>query len=422
MITYRTSGPARAAVLGLTGLALAAVSASGSPAEAAAAVTAASFSYTGDAYGTAANVGSEVTSGPSAPVTLGCTAEAGIARTNSTAGVDLGALGRSGTVTTTAGTFAGPARSMTTATSQSVRLLGGLVSAATIKAASATTRTSGGFSSSSSGTAFTKLVVAGKAVSSTATPNRRITISGFGYLVLNEQVARRGTSSASLTVNALHLVVTTENRLGIALGSNLVVSHATSGLSGPVAGVLDGNAYGTRLGVGNAVKSGPSFQVFLPCLGTEGALRSNAGSGVSLGTALTTGTLSNTARGSVSTGSATGETTSSVQSANLLRGVLKATVIKADANAAKAGSGFSFSDACSSFGTLSVNGHPEIGTNVAPNTTVALPGVGTLYLHRVIRAGNSVEVRMVELVTTSPVNGLPAGSDLRIAVAEASAH
>lgn len=389
---------------------------------AAQAAPAARFSYTGSAYGTSVNVGSVVKSGPSAPVTLGCTADGGIHRSNTTAGIDLAPLASSGTVFTTADTQASPVRSATTATTEQVNLLGGLVHAAAVTAASATTRTATGFTLSAQGTTVTNLVVGGRVVTANAAPNTRIVIPGFGYLIVNEQHKQLSAASASLTVNALHLVVTTANTLGITPNSNVIVSHAMSGLSAPVAGVLDGTAYGTKANAGKLLVSGPTFQVFMPCLGTGGVLRVNTGAGVSIGTALATGTIRDTTRGSVTAAAAVGETTSTVQAANLLSGLLTATLIKADAHASTDGATFTFSDSGSTFGSLSVNGHPTIGADVAPNTKIALSGIGTLYLHRVIRTGSNIEVRMIELVLTNPVNGLAAGTDLRVAVAEASAH
>ncbi|MGI8613852.1 MAG: choice-of-anchor P family protein, partial [Nocardioidaceae bacterium] len=72
---------------------------------------------------------------------------------------------------------------------------------------------------------------------------------------------------------------------------------------------------------------------------------------------------------------------------------------------------------------LNVNGHPAIGANVAANTQVKINGLGTLYLHRVIHRSNSIEIRMIELVVTQTnPRGLPIGSDIKVSVAEASAH
>lgn len=56
------------------------------------------------------------------------------------------------------------------------------------------------------------------------------------------------------------------------------------------------------------------------------------------------------------------------------------------------------------------------------NTEVDLPGVGTPYLRRVLRSGSEVEVRMIELVLTSPSAGPPVGADLQVAVAAVSLH
>jgi hypothetical protein len=386
------------------------------------AAPAARFSYTGYAYGTSANVGSLLKSGPSAPVALGCTADAGISRTNTTAGINLAPLARSGTVFTTAETLASPVQAKTTATTQEVSLLGGLVHATLIKASSSTTRTATGFAVSADGTTFTKLVVGNNVISANPAPNTRIDIGGFGYLIVNEQRSRVGAASASLTVNGLHLVVNTANPLGVAPNTHVIVSHAVSGLSAPVAGVLDGKAYGTKANVGRLIISGPTFQATMPCLGTNGRLRENTGAGVNIGTALQSGTIRNTVQGTVTASSATGETTSTVQAANVLNGLVSATVIKADAHASTNGSTFDFSDSGSTFASLSVNGHPEIDANVAPNTKVEVAGIGTLYLHRVIRTSNKIEVRMIELVLTNAVNGLPVGANVRVAVAEASAH
>lgn len=288
---------------------------------------------------------------------------------NSTAGINLSPLATTGAVTSTGNTSAAPVRSATTATTASVNLLHGLIRATAVKAASATTATLTGYATSSTGTTLTALVVAGTPIKANAAPNTRITVAGFGYLLINEQVKRTN----SLTVNALHLVVTTANKLGVPVGATVTVSHAVSGLAGPVAGVLGGYGYGTKANTGARVVSGETFEAFLPCLGTGGVLRTNTGAGLHLGTALSTGTITNTSKGTITATSATGETTSTVQAATLLNAVVKATVVKADAHANTNGASYSFTDSGSRFGSLSVAGHPAITANVAPNTTIT-PG------------------------------------------------
>ena len=108
----------------------------------------------------------------------------------------------------------------------------------------------------------------------------------------------------------------------------------------------------------------------------------------------------------------------------MLSTLVQATAVKADAHASSSGGSPSFSDAGSSFGTLAVSGHPEVGVDVPPNTQVAIAGLGTLWLHRVIQGSNAIEVRMIELEVTVSGNalGLAVGTDVRVAVASASVH
>lgn len=412
------------AALGLSAVPATIATATAADAATTGSTAAAQYAYQGDAYGTRATVGRTVRSGSSAPVYLGCTTTPGLHRTNTTAGVNLAPLLVDGTVTETADTSINPVQARTSATVDSVSLLSGLVHAVAVRSVSATSSGAAGFAVSPAGTTLTSLIVAGVPVSANAKPNTRIDVAGFGYVVVNEQTRRVSASSASLTVNAIHLVITRTNALGLAVGTNVVVAHATSGLGGPVRGTLDGKAYGTTVKLGKTVKSGPSFLIVMPCLGTGGHLRNNTGAGVALPGVLASGTVANTVRGTVNPTTATGETASTVQRANVLSGLVSATVIKADAHATKNADGtYSFSDGGSRFGSLSVSGHPEIGVNVAANSKVAIAGLGTLYLHRVISKSHSVEVHMIELVVTqNNQRGLPIGSDIVVAAAEASAH
>lgn len=381
------------------------------------------YAYQGNAYGTKVTIGNTVTSGASAPVVLACAADPGVHETNTTAGVTLPPLLGSGTVSTSADTLTSPVETKTAATVQNLSLLGGLVSATAIHSVSATSHRASGFQTSSAGTSFTSLEVAGVPITGVVNPNTTLDVPGFGHVVLNEQQASIGHRSASLTVNAIHLVITQSNALGIAVGTNVVVAHATSGLGGPVAATLDGFAYGSQVHVGHVVSSGASFRVTLPCLGTNGRVKTNDGAGISLPGVLQTGAIHNTASGTVDPSSASGETTSSVDSADLVSELVQATVIKADAHASSDGNNSTFSDSGSTFGTLSIEGFPGIGANVAPNTRLHIAGLGNLWLHRVINNGNSIEVRMIELVVNhSNSLGLAVGTDVRVAVAHASVH
>ena len=114
--------------------------------------------------------------------------------------------------------------------------------------------------------------------------------------------------------------------------------------------------------------------------------------------------------------------TTRVESLNLLNGLLGANVIYGRVDASIAGPRGVFKTAVGNFVNLSVAGHPEIGDNVAYNTSVDILGLGTLYLKRVLRhdhTPSSIEIRMVELVVNQDNSyGLPIGADIVIGDAQ----
>ena len=80
-----------------------------------------------------------------------------------------------------------------------------------------------------------------------------------------------------------------------------------------------------------------------------------------------------------------------------------------------------FDDTGSKFVGLKVSGHPDIHDNVPPNTKVTIAGLGTLWLHRVIKTDSYIEVRMIELVVSEANKyGIKVGTDVRIANAHVS--
>jgi hypothetical protein len=239
--------------------------------------------------------------------------------------------------------------------------------------------------------------------------------------VLNEQIVSGTASTKGLTVNMIHVYITTLNVLGIKVGTQIIVAHAHSGLTqinGP--GSLDGGAFGTQVS-GKLIKSSPTAPVSVGCQGN--ALKTVTQLGINVPPLLIAATIQDTAQGSVTPTGSSAKTTASIQTANLLS-IVNATVIHAQANASTTnGTTFNFSDTGSSFGTLSVVGFPSINANVPPNTQVNLVNIGTLYLHRVIKTSNSITVRMIEIVL-APGNilGLPTGTDVIVGDASASLH
>jgi hypothetical protein len=380
------------------------------------------FVYTGGAYGTKVSaLGGVVSSGPTALIGLGCNSPSGLQLSNTVATVTAPPVLTSGTVSTTAATSGTgtDVESKTTATTQAVTLLAGAITADAVTAASATSHDATGFHTSSDGSVFVNLKVLGVPVSATPASNTTITLPGLGFVILNQQHVSK--SGRALTVNMIHVVVNIANPL-IPTGTEAIVSHAASDLEGPVTGLLDGSAYGTSAKVAPVVRSGPTAVVGVGCLGTGGKVHTNTLAGINVPGVISSGTITDTAQGSIKPHALSSETTATVEGANVVNGLVSADVVTADAHASSDGSTSTFSDAGSSFLNLSVQGHPELSGNPPANTTVVLPGLGTLYLHRVIQHAHSIEVRMIELVVGQNGSGLPVGLDIRIAVAEASVH
>jgi len=223
----------------------------------------------------------------------------------------------------------------------------------------------------------------------------------------------------------IHVYVTADviiNNTTIKAGTQIIVAHAVSHLtqiSGP--GSLDGTAFGTSVSSA-IIKSSQTAPASVGCQGN--ALITKTQVGITVPNVLNSGTIQDTAQGSITASLSSSQTSSSIQSVNLLNGTITADVVQDQANASTSppGNTFNFSQS-GSFVNLHVSGHPEIAANFTGSTTVTLSGIGTLYLHRVIQGTNSITVRMIELVLASGnVLGLPTGMDIIVCSSSASLH
>ena len=385
-------------------------------------VQAAFLNYSASAYGTYAFVGSTVVAGQTAPVNVG--PGCGTAAINVSASGTVLSVTKPPNITTgQINTNAASALNQATGTADvhNIGLLGVLITATDVKAVSTTSQDNTGFHSSAAGSSWSNLVVAGmpQADVNNVPPNTTIQLAGFGKVVLNEQIVSGTSSSKKLTVNMIHVYVTIANNLGIPVGTQIIVSHAVSGLTqvgGP--GTLDGTAFGTSVN-STTIKSSPTAPASVGCLGN--ALITKDQVGINVPFVLSSGTIHDTAQGSITASLSSAQTSSAVQSVNLLNGTITANTVQGQANASTTnGTTFNFSQS-GSFVNLKVQGH-AMG-NVAANTQINLSGIGTLYLHRVIPGTNSITVHMIELVLASGnVLGLPTGMRIIVCSSSASLH
>jgi hypothetical protein len=247
-------------------------------------------------------------------------------------------------------------------------------------------------------------------------PNTRLNLPIIGYVVLNEQISNISNSLANLTVNMIHIHVTVLNILGLQVGTEVIVSSATSGMLNVYApAILNGGSFGTEV-LGNLLASAPTAPVILPCLGTNGAVITNTLAGVNLPTILNTGTVTNTGESDLTNDESSGKTTSMVTGLNLLNGLVTANVMDAQVYSVVNDNIAVFTNAFDTFVGISVAGHPEITDSVPYNTSVDLAGLGTLYLKRIVLGvppQHSTEIRSLELVVNvSNSYGLPIGLDV----------
>jgi hypothetical protein len=381
--------------------------------------------YSAGAYGSQASVAGIVTVARTAPVAVGSgcgTAKVPSMVTGTVASLNALPLLTTGLVNTSASDAPGIATGSSDV--HSLTLLAGLISATEIKSVSTTTVDSHQvLQSSAAGSTFVNLNVLGRIINGLPAPNTTIPLANLGRIVLNEQISSRPVGAMHLTVNMVHLYITLTNVLGIPIGTEVIVSDASSGLTvvgGP--GALEGTAYGTTVS-GTLLSSGPTASASVPCQGTNGIVKTNTLAALNLPLILNSGTIVDTAVGTVSPGFVNSETTSTVQGLNLLSGLLTANVIHAHASGTTTdGVNFNFAGG-GSFTGISVAGHPEITDNVPPNTQIPILNLGTLYLNRVILNNNTIQNRMVELIVNhSNTLGLPIGLDIKISYAEAGLH
>ena len=381
--------------------------------------------YQASAYGVSATLGDQVVVGPTALASLQqpCGTNLDNELVNGTAaGVNALPLVQGGASNTSASSSPSMT-SQATADVVSINLLAGLISAQEIKAVSSTHFDGTTFHLSSAGSSFTNLLIAGVPYNGTPAPNTQVDLAGLGRVVLNEQVSFINSKQGQLVVNMLHVYITVTNPLGIPVGTEVVVSSATSGMVRAFApAIVTGTAFGTQVSVAGILNSSPSAPVSLPCYGTAGHLLTNSVASVNLAGVLSSGTITNTAKSSLTFPYSIGEMTTRVEGLNLLGGLVTANIIYGQTDASINGVHGVFETAVGSFAGISVAGHPEITDNVPYNTSVNLAGLGTLYLKHIIRNfpnPNTTEIRMVELVVNQNNSyGLPIGADVLIGDAE----
>jgi hypothetical protein len=265
-------------------------------------------------------------------------------------------------------------------------------------------------------TTLTDVRIAGHAAPQHPTADQKMALPGVGSVVLNHQRRSRGYGTERITVTALTVNVQGNNSLGLPAGK-MLISRATATLHRPTHRQASGNAYGSRIVSGDQVKSGKTAPIYLPCGGSNGGTRRN-NSGATSSQALQGAATHTTARSTDSAQRTMALVTSTISGANLLGGVIKADTIVAHARATRSGTTLSRSSSGTSIGDLTINGQRQSGTQPV-NTKHAIPGIGTLWIHRVIKTPSGLQVYALQLILSRAQDGLSKGSVITLGAAKA---
>jgi hypothetical protein len=392
--------------------------------------------FHGNAYATFANV----KAGPIAATlwrsaSLACTCEGtdGKTKTNEVDGLSAGDNGNSLIANKTMTTVF-TSKTATTADVQNTSSIGGfnalagLITADGIKAVASISATKNTITPSSDGSSFTNLVIAGQAVPANVPVNTTIPLPGIGSVTLNA-VTNSGKfkNGGSVLVEMMRINVGIKNNLGLAVGSKIVVAHASAGYERkqPV-DVYDGSAYAAyasdAIGSQLANKIGKPAAIALGCEGSKGKTKTNSVASIPINGAFSAGGGETTAFGGKEGGADVARTTSTLSSIKLLGGLIAVDGLQAVAQSSVQNGVVTPSTDGSGFAGLTVLGLP-VPVTVPANTALPLPGIGTLTVNeQIVKKNGDVTVNGLHLVVlTANLFGLPVGSELVLAHAHASA-
>lgn len=315
-----------------------------------------------------------------------------------------------------------------TSTVNGLNALGGMITANAIKASADVSATAKTMTSSSSGSGFDNLNVAGQAVPANVPPNTVMQLPGIGTVTLNKvTVTGNFRKAGSILVEMVSIDVTAKNGLGLAVGSKIVLAHALAAFYRTTpTDVFGGQAFAALANdsIGSVTENriGKAALVNIGCEGTGGKTRTASIASLNASGVLNTGDAMTTAFAGPEGGAQVARTTAQISNVNLLGGLITVGTIQAVAQDSIQNGVETPSTDGSGFAGLTVAGIP-VPITVPPNTTLSLPGIGTVVVNEQTVNGNgNVSVNGLH-ITVSSLNllGLPVGTDLVVAHASASA-
>ena len=392
------------------------------PTASAAVATPAPVGYSAYGYGT--YVSSSVAalrSGPTAYSAVSCTTTSNLSHSNEVASVNLGKVGKVGTDYSQSRSILDSSGRTSQGIAQvsGVNLLGGLVTATSLKTKTRATYTPTKTSYGSNSTAFVGIKVAGKGFAAGVGPNTKValTLGGkpFASVVLNEQSRTTVNGLTQAVTTAIHVTISASNSLGLPVGTTVYIGRSYAAIKATPAGFTSGYAFGTQATLSGIVKSGPTALVGVACDGGN-ATANIASSAIPV--LLSVGAVKSTTS-SVTTPKVTSSATDQITGLKVLGSLIGVQAITASTTTSRA----SFTAPAtetdgSKFLGLKIAGVPSITDAVKPNTTITLANLGTVTLHKVTKTTTSIRVVMISIVLNKALGTLAKGTLVEIGVSD----
>lgn len=377
-----------------------------------------SVAYTGLAYGTEVSaLDSTVRLGKTPVSSVSCTSKAGTYDTKSLAGVNLPLVGNVGAVTTLVRTTETSSYKRTNTQSQvaGVDLLGGQIKADAIKVNSSAYAKAEGVNIGVNNMTFTNLKIAGRPISADVAKNTKITIPGVAEVTVNKQV--RGMSKTgryNVATTGLSVELLKGNPLGLPTSTTINIasaSAAVTAMSGEA--THGGSGFSTRVrALGGAITSAPTANAGVPC---AGGTNRNELAGVNIPLLLDAGTTETTAVGEKNSTSEWTKVTNRTAAPRILGGLISADAIVAESKVTRSRStGRTTYADTSKFVGLKIAGKPVADVDLAPNSTIEIPGIAKVVVRQRTMGDSSMTITMLRVELLKGVAGLPIGSVIEV--------
>lgn len=387
------------------------------------------YFYAANAAGHYVDVlGGVVEDGPSASSQIHTTSVP-LENSNTLAGADIAKLLHVEAISTSNATSAIDGGTQVTATAKAadVRLFDGRIRLNAVTTTS-TVKVVNGIASFSGQSELLGLVVNGKKIPVTVSPNTTIEIPGLAKVVIN-QTAGENLSDAGAKVRAAALEVTLLKDVGDYQKNTVIVLTPTSASASPDrpsdGSPLQGIAYALQATatVGDAVKiyAGPFARLQLPAGGTAGNSIEKSTVRVNVPNIAKADVLGSTVEGTRDPEKSAAEVSSRAASVNLLNGAITVDAVKSTAKVNRAATASqSTTEGIVTIVGLKIGGKP-VNIDPKPNTSIDILGLGTLVLNQQIKTSTGIIVRALDLEIGAKGKKLPVGAHLQVATAYAAA-